>query len=138
MKKQRVLILCTGNSCRSQMAEGFLRRAAGDRFEVFSAGVNPTAVNPFAIKVMAEAGVDISAHTSKSAAGFAGQPFDYVMTVCDNARQTCPVFPGRYEAIHWDIEDPAGADGSEEERLAFFRKVRDEIHARVRAFAGSG
>ena len=131
MNKKRVLFLCTGNSCRSQMAEGFLRHMAGDRFEVFSAGVKPTQVNPMAIKVMAEAGIDISKHRSKSAMEFIGQQFDYIITVCDNAKQTCPVFPGKHEKIHWDLEDPAEAQGSEEERIVVFRKIRDEIRKKI-------
>jgi len=131
MNKKRVLFLCTGNSARSQMAEGFLRHMAGDRFEVFSAGVKPTQVNPLAIKVMAEAGVDISKHRSKSAMEFIGQQFDYIITVCDNAKQTCPVFPGKHEKIHWDLEDPAEAQGSEEERMVVFRKIRDEIRKKI-------
>jgi len=131
MNKKRVLFLCTGNSARSQMAEGFLRHMAGDRFEVFSAGVKPTQVNPLAIKVMAEAGVDISKHRSKSAMEFIGQQFDYIITVCDNAKQTCPVFPGKHEKIHWDLEDPAEAQGSEEERIVVFRKIRDEIRKKI-------
>jgi arsenate reductase len=134
MNKKRVLFLCTGNSCRSQMAEGFLRHMAGDKFEVFSAGVKPTQVNPLAIKVMVEVGIDISKHKSKSAMEFIGQQFDYVITVCDNAKQTCPVFPGKYDKIHWDLEDPAEAQGSEEERLAFFRRIRDEIKNNILAF----
>ena len=131
MNKKRVLFLCTGNSARSQMAEGFLRHMAGDRFEVFSAGVKPTQVNPLAIKVMAEAGVDISKHRSKSAMEFIGQQFDYIITVCDNAKQTCPVFPGKHDKIHWDLEDPAEARGSEEERMVVFRKIRDEIRKKI-------
>jgi len=134
MNKKRVLFLCTGNSCRSQMAEGFLRHMAGDRFEAFSAGVKPTQVNPLAIKVMAEAGIDISKHRSKSAMEFIGQKFDFVVTVCDNAKQTCPIFPGKYEKIHWDLEDPVEAQGTEEERLVFFRRIRDEIKNNVLAF----
>lgn len=136
MNKKRVLFLCTGNSCRSQMAEGFLRDMAGDRFEVFSAGIKPTQVNPLAIKVMAEVGVDISKHRSKSAMEFIGQQFDYVITVCDNAKQTCPVFPGKYEKIHWDLEDPAEAQGSEEEKLVVFRKIRDEIKGKIEEWRG--
>jgi arsenate reductase len=116
------------------MAEGFLRHIAGDKFEVFSAGVKPTQVNPLAIKVMAEVGVDISKHRSKSAMEFIGQRFDYVITVCDNAKQTCPVFPGKYEKIHWILEDPAEAQGSEEERLVFFRRIRDKIKEYVLDF----
>jgi len=134
MNKKRILFLCTGNSCRSQMAEGFLRHMAGDRFEVFSAGVKPTQVNPLAIKVMAEAGIDISKHRSKSAMEFISQQFDYIITVCDNAKQTCPVFPGKHEKIHWDLEDPAEAQGNEEERLSFFRRIRDEIKSMVNNF----
>jgi len=134
MTRKRVLFLCTGNSARSQMAEGFLRHIAGDKFEVFSAGVKPTQVNPLAIKVMAEVGVDISKHRSKSAMEFIGQRFDYVITVCDNAKQTCPVFPGKYEKIHWILEDPAEAQGSEEERLVFFRRIRDKIKEYVLDF----
>jgi len=131
MMRKRVLFLCTGNSCRSQMAEGFLRHIAGDRFEVFSAGVKPTQVNPLAIKVMAEAGIDISKHRSKSAMEFLGQQFDYIITVCDNAKQTCPVSPGKHEKIHWDLEDPAEAQGSEEEWIVVFRKIRDEIRKKI-------
>jgi len=127
MTKKKVLFLCTGNSARSQMAEGFLRHMAGDKFEVFSAGIKPTQINPLAIKVMAEAGVDISKHRSKSAMEFIGENFDYVITVCDNAKQTCPVFPGNYEKVHWDLEDPAIAQGAEEEKLEIFRKTRDKI-----------
>jgi arsenate reductase len=132
MDKKRVLVLCTGNSARSQMAEGFLRHIAGDKFEVFSAGVKPTQVNPLAIKVMAEVGVDISKHRSKSAMEFIGQQFDFVITVCDNAKQTCPVFPGHYEKLHWSLEDPAEAQGSVEERAAIFRRIRDEIEQRIK------
>ena len=132
MNRKRVLFLCTGNSCRSQMAEGFLRHMAGDKFEVFSAGVKPTQVNPLAIKVMAEVGVDISKHRSKSAMEFLDQKFDYVITVCDNAKQTCPVFPGHYEKMHWSLEDPAEAQGNEEERVAIFRRIRDEIEQRIK------
>lgn len=113
------------------MAEGLLRHMAGDKFEVFSAGVKPTQVNLLAIKVMAEVGIDISKHRSKSAMEFIGQQFDYVVTVCDNANQTCPVFPGQYEKIHWDLKDPAEAQGSEEERIVVFREIRDEIRQRI-------
>ncbi len=131
---KKVLFLCTGNSCRSQMAEGLLRHLAGDRFEAFSAGIRPAQVNPLAIKVMGEAGVDISKQTSKSAVALISQNFDYVITVCDNAKQTCPVFPGRYEKIHWNIEDPAETSGREEEKLDVFRKTREEIRRRVAEF----
>jgi len=131
---KRILVLCTGNSCRSQMAEGFLRQLANNRFEIFSAGVKATLVNPFAIKVMNEIGIDISSHRSKSVTEFLGQEFDTIITVCDNAKKTCPMFPGQYEKIHWDIEDPAEAKGSEEEKLHFFRKIRDEIKNRCLNF----
>ena len=127
MNKKRVLILCTGNSARSQMAEGLLRHDAGDRFEVFSAGTRPSRVRPEAISVMRELGIDISSHRSKSVDEFAGQSFDYVLTVCDNARESCPIFPGRTVRIHQSFQDPAALRGSEAERLAVFRRVRDEM-----------
>ena len=130
----RVLILCTGNSARSQMAEGLLRHDAGNVYEVFSAGTKPTHVRPEAITVMREVGIDISGHRSKAVDEFAGQDFDYVITVCDNAKQSCPVFPAKTNRIHWSIEDPAAVQGSEEERLAAFRRVRDELRARLEAF----
>ena len=122
----RVLILCTANSARSQMAEGVLRHLAGDRVEAFSAGSKPSAVNPAAIRVMAEIGIDISAHRSKSLMEFIQQPFDFVITVCDNAAETCPVFPGRAQRIHWSFPDPAAVQ-DDEARLAAFRSVRDGL-----------
>jgi arsenate reductase (thioredoxin) len=125
--KQRVLILCTGNAARSQMAEGLLRRQSGDRFEVFSAGTAPTRVRPEAIAVMQELCIDISGNRSKSVDEFAAQPFDYVLTVCDNAKESCPIFPGSTRAIHQSFEDPAAFEASEEDRLALFRLVRDQI-----------
>ena len=131
----RVLILCTGNSARSQMAEGLLRHNAGDRFEVFSAGTRPTGVRPEAIAVMREAGIDISGHRSKSADEFAGRAFDYVVTVCDNAKESCPVFSATTKRVHWSIEDPAAVQGSETERLAAFRQIRDELRTRLLRFA---
>jgi arsenate reductase len=109
MPKPRILFICTHNSARSQMAEGLLRHIYGDKYEVFSAGTNPTNVNPLAIKAMAEIGIDISKHRSKSVMEFIDQSFDYVITVCGNAQKTCPVFPGEHEKIHWDLEDPAEA-----------------------------
>jgi len=133
-EKKRVLILCTGNSARSQMAEGLLRKMAGDRFEVESAGVDPVRVRPEAIEAMREIGVDISGHRSKSVDEFARQEFDYVVTVCDNAREHCPVFPGKTERIHWSFDDPAKASGDEAARLVVFRRVRDEIENRLREF----
>ncbi|HOC39385.1 MAG TPA: arsenate reductase ArsC, partial [Thermodesulfobacteriota bacterium] len=129
--KKRVLFLCTGNSCRSQMAEGLLRSFAGDQFEVYSAGVNPTHVHPLAITVMQEIGIDISHHWSKSVDEFFDQEFDYVITLCDDARQTCPFFPGAHELLHWSLPDPAGAQGTEDEKLALFRTVRDRIRQLV-------
>ena len=133
--KQRVLILCTGNSARSQMAEGLLRAGSGDRFEVWSAGTKPSQVRPEAVEVMGEIGIDISGQRSKSVDEFAGQSFDYVITVCDNAKQNCPFFPGKAERIHWSFADPAEATGSREDKLAQFRLVRDQIRERFRAFA---
>lgn len=135
MEKQRVLILCTGNSARSQMAEGWLRRIAGERYEVYSAGTHPSAVNPLAIAVMREQGVDISAaagHRSKSLDEYRDQPFDYVITVCDAAAEACPLFPGPAMRVHWSFADPAAAAGSEEERSRAFREARDSIEARLR------
>lgn len=131
---KKVLFLCTGNSCRSQMAEGFLRNMAGDKFEAYSAGVNPTQVNPLSIKVMNEVGIDISKQKSKSVREFVGQKFDYVITVCDNAKQSCPVFPGKYEKIHWNLKDPAQAQGTKEEKLKLFREVRNQIKENILSF----
>lgn len=134
MKKERVLILCTGNSARSQMAEGLLRHDAGERFEVESAGTKPSIVRPEAIAVMRELGMDISGHRSKSVQEFDGQRFDYVITVCDSARESCPVFFGAAKKLHHDFEDPAALTGSEQERLAVFRRVRDELRSYLSAF----
>lgn len=136
-ERKRVLILCTGNSARSQMAEGLLRHDAGGRFEVFSAGVAPSRVRPEAVEAMRETGIDISAQRSKSVEEFAGQPFDYVVTVCDNAREQCPVFPAATRRVHWSFDDPAAAGGDDAARLAVFRRVRDEIRARLREFVSS-
>lgn len=130
----KVLILCTGNSARSQMAEGLLRHDGGGSFEVFSAGTHPSSVRPEAIAVMREIGIDISGHRSKSVDEFAGQPFDTVITVCDNARDVCPVFPGGTRLLHFPFEDPAAVAGTEEERKAAFRRVRDQIRSRLREF----
>ena len=126
--------MTTPNSYSTDPPVRLLRHEAGDRFEVFSAGTKPTRVRPEAIAVMGELGVDISGHRSKSADEFTGRALDYVVTVCDNARETCPVFPGAVTRLHWPFEDPAAVEGSEAGRLAAFRKVRDEIHARIRAF----
>jgi arsenate reductase len=133
MSKERVLILCTGNSARSQMAEGVLRHDAGDRFEVFSAGVEPSRVRPEAITVMNEVGIDVSGHRSKHVNEFEGQKFDYVLTVCDNARESCPIFPGTI-SIHHSFADPAALQGSEQQQLAMFRKIRDEIRHYLATF----
>lgn len=135
-RRKRVLILCTANSARSQMAEGLLRHDAGDRFEVASAGTRPSHVRPEAIAVMAELGIDIAGHRSKSVEEFAGGRFDYVLTVCDNARESCPVFPGHTNRIHHSFADPAAANGSEEQRLSAFRRVRDQIRQYLAGFPG--
>jgi len=134
--KKRVLILCTGNSARSQMAEGLLRHDAGDRFDAESAGTKPGSVRPEAIAAMRELGIDISGHRSKSVEEFNGHHFDYVITVCDNARESCPVFFGAANRLHRSFEDPpAESVGSEVERLAVFRRVRDELRAYLADFA---
>ena len=129
MARKRVLILCTGNSCRSQMAEGWIRHDLGDRVDVFSAGTRPSVVHPVAIAVMAEAGVDISSHRSKSVQEYGGQPFDLVVTVCDDAKEACPMFPGAAKQIHESFPDPVGFTGTKEEVLEKFRDVRDQIRS---------
>ena len=134
MKKDRVLIRCTGNSARSQMAEGLLRHDAGNRFEVFSAGVKPSTVRPEAITVMHELGIDLSGHRARHVDEFAGQHFDYVLTVCDNARESCPIFPNQTVTIHHAFTDPAECTGPEQERLALFREVRDQLREYFRSF----
>jgi arsenate reductase len=126
-----VLFLCTHNAARSQMAEGLLRRLGGDRFEVTSAGTEARGVNPLATRAMAEIGVDLRGHTSKTLDRFVGERWDHVITVCDGANESCPVFPGAAARLHWSFDDPSGATGTEEERLAVFRRVRDEIRARI-------
>ena len=132
--KKRILILCTANSARSQMAEGLMRADHGDLFDVESAGTRATNVRPEAIQVMREIGIDISGHRSKVVDEFAGQNFDYVLTVCDNAKETCPVYPGHANRIPHSFTDPAAVQGSEEERMASFRTVRDEIRRYLREF----
>lgn len=127
----RVLFLCTHNSARSQMAEGFLRAMAGDRFEAGSAGTEKTSVNPLAIRAMAELGIDLGGHTSKLYADVASGPWDYLITVCDDANERCPWVPGSVKRLHWSFPDPSRATGSEEERLAVFRRVRDQIQERL-------
>lgn len=128
---ERVLILCTGNSARSQMAEGLLRAKAGDRFSVVSAGTRPGIVRPEAILALDEIGIDIRNHRSKHLDEFAGQHFHYVITVCDNAQEACPVYPSGTEMVHWSFEDPAAVAGTADERLAAFRKIRDQISMRI-------
>jgi len=130
--RQRVLFLCTGNSARSQMAEGLLRHIAGDQFEVFSAGTRPAGLNPNAVTAMAEIGIDIAGSRSKSVDEFAGQQFDYVFTVCDNAKESCPLFPGGGRRLHQSFEDPASAPA--DQQLGVFREVRDQIAERLDRF----
>jgi arsenate reductase len=127
----RVLFLCTHNSARSQMAEGFLRAMAGDRFEAGSAGTEKTSVNPLAIRAMAELGIDLGGHTSKLYADVVSEAWDYLITVCDDANERCPWVPGSVKRLHWSFPDPSRATGSEEERLAVFRRVRDQIQERL-------
>ncbi len=134
MTKRKLLVLCTANSARSQMGEGLFRHEGGAEYEVFSAGTRASYVRPEAIAVMSEIGIDISGHRSKSIDEFSGQEFDYVVTVCDNARDNCPVFPARTTRIHWSFEDPAAVEGSSEQRLAAFRRIRDQIKERVVEF----
>jgi arsenate reductase len=131
MEKPKVLFLCTHNSARSQMAEGLLRHLAGNHFEVMSAGTEATHVRPLAIRAMDELGIDISGQESKTLDRYLGDTFDCVVTVCDDATEACPVFPGAKRRLHWSFEDPAQARGSEEERLRVFQSVRDEIKERI-------
>lgn len=136
MTKPRVLFLCTGNSARSQMAEAFLRKYAGDRFEVHSAGLEPSALNPLTVKVMEEAGIDMSGHFAKPLTTYLGKThFAYLITVCSRADEKCPIFPGMGQRLHWPFEDPAAATGTEAERLAVFREVREEIEQKVKEWA---
>jgi len=132
--KRRVLFLCTHNSARSQMAEGFLRALGGTRFEAASAGTEATRVHPLAIRVMDEVGIDLGGHSSKTFDQFLAQPWDCVVTVCDNANERCPIFPARTTRLHWSFEDPSAAAGSEEEKLRTFRRIRDEILAKIRSW----
>jgi len=131
-ERRRVLVLCTHNSARSQMAEGFLRALGGDRVDVESAGTEATRVHPLAIRVMDEVGIDLRAHTSKTLDRFLDERWDYVITVCDSANERCPLFPGAATRLHWSFDDPSAVTGAEAERLAGFRRVRDEIRARLR------
>ena len=136
--KKRVLFICTHNSARSQMAEGWLRHLAGDGYEVASAGTEPAPVRPLAIKAMAEVGVDISGYSSKGLGPFLGQRWDYVITVCDQANGACPIFSGGAARLHWSFPDPSQAAGSEEEQLRVYREVRDGIRGRIEEFIGTG
>jgi arsenate reductase len=133
MGRSRVLFLCTHNSARSQMAEGLLRTMGGDRFEAHSAGTEATAVRPLAIAAMHELGIDISTQTSKALEGYVDQRFDHVITVCDDANESCPVFPNAAHRLHWALPDPSKATGTEEQRLAVYREVRDALRARIEA-----
>jgi thioredoxin type arsenate reductase len=130
----RVLFLCTGNSARSQMAEAILEQVGGTAFEVESAGTEPKGVNPFTRRVLRDAGIDWSAATSKSVTQFTGRPFDYVVTVCDRARQACPVFPGADQSLHWDLADPAEVEGSDDDKLAAFRATYADLRGRIGGF----
>jgi len=129
--KPKVLFLCTGNSARSQMAEGYLRHVANDQFEALSAGVEPKGVNPLAVEAMNEIGIDISHQQSKDVASLLGQYIPYVITLCEDAKERCPIFPRTYKFLHWGFDDPAAAVGSHDENLAVFRRVRDEIANKI-------
>lgn len=133
--RRRVLFLCTHNSARSQMAEALLRNLAGEKFETFSAGTEQTRVHPLAIRAMQDLGVDMSGHRSKTLDEYRDREFDFVITVCDRANESCPVFPGRGKRIHWSFDDPSAATGDDEQRLAAFRTIRDDIRDRLIAFA---
>ncbi len=130
-RKVKVLFLCTGNSARSQMAEGYLRHVASDEFEPLSAGIEPRGLNPLAVEAMREIGIDISRQQSKDVRDFLSQTIPYVITVCDNAREHCPIFPRTYKFLHWGLDDAAAVQGTREEKLAVFRRVRDEIARRI-------
>ncbi len=130
----RVLFVCTGNSARSQISEALLGRLGGDDFEVRSAGTEPGGVNPYTVRALAEVGIDWSGARSKSVTEFVGQPWDYVITVCDRARQTCPVFPGEHESLHWGLDDPAAIEGTDAEKLEAFRRTVMEVTVRLRPF----
>jgi arsenate reductase (thioredoxin) len=134
-QKIKVLFLCTGNSCRSQMSEAWLNELGGDRFAVYSAGLEPHGVHPLTIKVMEETGYDMSDHRSKHLDEFVGEvEFDFLITVCGNADERCPVFPGMGQRLHWPFEDPAGFEGPQDQKLALFRKVRDQIKNKIQGW----
>ena len=132
--KKKILFLCIGNSCRSQMAEGFLNNLGRERFIAFSAGSKPSSINPFAVRVMQEKGIDISNNKSEHLDKYLSDTFDYIITVCDNEKDSCPTFPGNHNKLHWNLEDPAEKSGIEEEILNFFRTIRDKIESNVREF----
>ena len=132
LKKEKIIFICTGNACRSQIAEGIMRHLAGDKFDVFSAGSSPTQVHPMGIKVMKEIGVDISSRSSDPISKFISENIDIVITVCDNADKACPVFPGKVERIHWDIEDPFKGWTSDSGDLVNFRKTREDLTERIK------
>jgi arsenate reductase len=134
-ERARVLILCTGNSARSQMAEAALRHFGGNSFDVASAGVSPSQIRPEAVQVMEEIGIPVINQYSKSVDVFSGERFDYIITVCDNAKESCPVFPGNATRIHWSFDDPAAVEGTAAEKLEAFRRVRDEVVERIVAFS---
>ena len=134
--RKKALFICTHNSARSQMAAGLLKHLSGDRFEAFSAGTDPSRVNPFAVKTMAEIGVDISHHRSRHVGSFKGERFDYVITVCEQARESCPIYPGADHTLHWSFVDPSGASGNNGQKLEVFRTVRDQIKKRIEEFLG--
>jgi arsenate reductase len=131
IKKKKVIFICTGNACRSQMAEGLFRHLAGDRFEVYSAGTHPSKVHPVAIIVMKEMGINISTHTSDPIDKYFGHGIDYVITLCDNAREFCPTFPGKSKKIHWSIDDPFRSWKSDHKIIGRYRKTRDELQERL-------
>jgi arsenate reductase len=138
MAKQQVLIICTGNSARSQIAEALLRHEAGERYDVFSAGTHPAPVRPEAVAVMREISIDISQQKSKPITEFQGKHFDFIITVCDKAREECPAFAGETQRLHWPFEDPATFTQDEKERLDAFRRLRDRVHGRIMVFLGEG
>ena len=137
MSRKHVLFLCTGNSARSQMAEALLRHLAGETVESASAGITPKGLHPLAVTAMADMGIDISSQKSKGLGAVIGESWDFVITVCDNASESCPIFPGDTQRVHWSFEDPAAAQGSDDSRLDVFRRVRDEILDRLRPFVAS-
>ena len=131
-KKEKIIFICTGNACRSQIAEGVMRKLAADKFDVFSAGSNPSLVHPMSIKVMKEIGIDITSHTSDPISKFLSKNINIVVTVCDNANKVCPIFPGKVERIHWSIKDPFKGWNSQPDDLVNFRKTREDLNARIK------